>query len=165
MYIWRWKPRVAMMATLSSLRRRTFPLILTPLLTPYLAPWQPTSFSAYCTFTWCIIVTLIAGQPTVLPPRALCHRPCISTTHTGKHALLCRVGLRIRHEGPSEYLWQCYRWTRICYSPKYHGSSKQSLPNGELHNCGHVCQKQVSWAGTSNYIPQIARDVITCPCP
>ena len=27
-----------------------------------------------------------------------------------------------------------------------------------------VCQKQVSRAGTSNYIPQILWDVITCPC-
>ena len=28
-----------------------------------------------------------------------------------------------------------------------------------------VCQKQVSRAGTSNYIPQILWDVITCLCP
>ena len=28
-----------------------------------------------------------------------------------------------------------------------------------------LCQKQVSRAGTSNYIPQIARSVITCPYP
>ena len=31
--------------------------------------------------------------------------------------------------------------------------------------CGLVCQKQVSRARTSNYIPQILWDVITCPCP
>ena len=30
---------------------------------------------------------------------------------------------------------------------------------------GVLCQKQVSRAGTSNYIPQILWDVITCPCP
>ena len=30
---------------------------------------------------------------------------------------------------------------------------------------GLVCQRQVSRAGTSNYIPQILWDVITCPCP
>ena len=30
---------------------------------------------------------------------------------------------------------------------------------------GPVCPKQVSRAGTSNYIPQILWDVITCPCP
>ena len=30
---------------------------------------------------------------------------------------------------------------------------------------GLVWQKQVSRAGTSNYIPQILWDVITCPCP
>ena len=29
----------------------------------------------------------------------------------------------------------------------------------------HYRQKQVSWAGTSNYIPQYLWDVITCPCP
>ena len=29
----------------------------------------------------------------------------------------------------------------------------------------HLCQKQVSRAGTSNYIPQYLWDVITCPCP
>ena len=28
-----------------------------------------------------------------------------------------------------------------------------------------VCQKQVSMAGTSNYIPQYLWDVITCPFP
>ena len=28
----------------------------------------------------------------------------------------------------------------------------------------HVCQKQLSRAGASNYIPQILWDVITCPC-
>ena len=32
-------------------------------------------------------------------------------------------------------------------------------------NYGLVCQKQVSRAGTSNYIPQYLWDVITCPCP
>ena len=31
--------------------------------------------------------------------------------------------------------------------------------------CVLVCQKQVSRAGTSNYIPQILKDAITCPCP
>ena len=30
---------------------------------------------------------------------------------------------------------------------------------------GVVCQKQVSRAGTSNYIPQILWNVITCSCP
>ena len=30
---------------------------------------------------------------------------------------------------------------------------------------GVLCQKQVSRAGTSNYIPQKLWDVITCPCP
>ena len=30
---------------------------------------------------------------------------------------------------------------------------------------GPVCLKQVTKAGTSNYIPQIVGDVITCPCP
>ena len=30
---------------------------------------------------------------------------------------------------------------------------------------GVLCQKQVPRAGTSNYIPQILWDVITCPCP
>ena len=30
---------------------------------------------------------------------------------------------------------------------------------------GKLCQKQVSRAGTSSYIPQILWDVITCPCP
>ena len=30
---------------------------------------------------------------------------------------------------------------------------------------GVLCQKQVSWAGKSNYIPQILWDVIICPCP
>ena len=30
---------------------------------------------------------------------------------------------------------------------------------------GRVWQNQVSRAGTSNYIPQILWDVITCPCP
>ena len=30
---------------------------------------------------------------------------------------------------------------------------------------GLVCQKQVSRARTSNYIPQYLWDVITCPCP
>ena len=30
---------------------------------------------------------------------------------------------------------------------------------------GIVCQKQISRAGTSNHIPQILWDVITCPCP
>ena len=30
---------------------------------------------------------------------------------------------------------------------------------------GVLCQKQVSRAGTSNYIPQILWDVITCSCP
>ena len=29
----------------------------------------------------------------------------------------------------------------------------------------NVCQRQVSRAGTSNYIPHILWDVITCPCP
>ena len=91
--------------------------------------------TAYCSITWCMkIFVLNAGQPTVLPPRALCHRPCISTTHTGKHALLCRVRLRIHHEWPSGYLWQCYRQWRICYSPKYHGCGNESLPVGESHN-------------------------------
>ena len=37
------------------------------------------------------------------------------------------------------------------------------------HNPGDIsevlCQKQLSRAGTSNYIPQILWDVITCPCP
>ena len=28
-----------------------------------------------------------------------------------------------------------------------------------------LCQKQISRSGTSNYIPQILWDVITCPCP
>ena len=28
-----------------------------------------------------------------------------------------------------------------------------------------LCQNQISRAGTSNYIPQILWDVITCPCP
>ena len=32
-------------------------------------------------------------------------------------------------------------------------------------NWGFVCQKQISMTGTSNYIPQILWDVITCPCP
>ena len=32
-------------------------------------------------------------------------------------------------------------------------------------NSGVLCQKQVSMAGTSNYILQILWDVITCPCP
>ena len=38
--------------------------------------------------------------------------------------------------------------------------------------CGHIsyhsgmlCQKQVSRAGTSNYIPHMLWDLITCPCP
>ena len=31
--------------------------------------------------------------------------------------------------------------------------------------CGLVCQRQVSMAGTSNYIPQILWGVITHPCP
>ena len=35
----------------------------------------------------------------------------------------------------------------------------------ELIISGVLCQKQVSRAGTSNYIPQILWDVITCPCP
>ena len=30
---------------------------------------------------------------------------------------------------------------------------------------GILYQKRVSWAGTSNYAPQILWDVITCPCP
>ena len=30
---------------------------------------------------------------------------------------------------------------------------------------GVLCQKQLSKAGTSNYIPYILWDVITCPCP
>ena len=30
---------------------------------------------------------------------------------------------------------------------------------------GQVCQKQVSRAGTNNYIPQYLWGVITCPCP
>ena len=30
---------------------------------------------------------------------------------------------------------------------------------------GSQCQKQVSRAGTSNYLPQYPWDVITCPCP
>ena len=30
---------------------------------------------------------------------------------------------------------------------------------------GVLCQKQLSRAGTSNYIPQLLWDVITCPCP
>ena len=34
-----------------------------------------------------------------------------------------------------------------------------------LVNSGVLCQKQVSSAGTSNYIPHILWDVITCPCP
>ena len=33
------------------------------------------------------------------------------------------------------------------------------------HILGLVCRKQISRAGTSNYIPQILWDVITCPCP
>ena len=32
-------------------------------------------------------------------------------------------------------------------------------------NWGVLCQKQVSRAGTSNYIPQILWDVVTCSCP
>ena len=36
---------------------------------------------------------------------------------------------------------------------------------GELGDSGVLCQKQVSRAGTSNYIPGILWDVITCPCP
>ena len=32
------------------------------------------------------------------------------------------------------------------------------------HNGGVLCKKQVSRAGTSNYIPQYLWDVITCPC-
>ena len=31
--------------------------------------------------------------------------------------------------------------------------------------CGPECQMQVSWAGTSNYIPHYLCDVNTCPCP
>ena len=39
------------------------------------------------------------------------------------------------------------------------------LPMTHMHMWWIVCQKQVSRAGTSNYIPQILWDVITCPCP
>ena len=35
----------------------------------------------------------------------------------------------------------------------------------QCHICGLLCEKQVSRAGTSNYIPQILWEVITCPCP
>ena len=33
------------------------------------------------------------------------------------------------------------------------------------NKCERVCQKQVSKAWTSNYIPQYLWDVIICPCP
>ena len=33
-----------------------------------------------------------------------------------------------------------------------------------LDNCGVLCQKWVSRARTTNYIPQCPWDVITCPC-
>ena len=45
-------------------------------------------------------------------------------------------------------------------------SSHGELPTGESTlKWGLVCQKQVSRAWTSNYIPQYLWDVITCPCP
>ena len=37
--------------------------------------------------------------------------------------------------------------------------------NGMPHKSGVLCQKQVSRAVTSNYIPQFLWDVITCHCP
>ena len=78
------------------------------------------------------IGTLIAGQPTILPPRTMRHRPCISTSHTGKHAFLCGVGLRIHHEWPPGYLRRCHRRRGICYSRKYPTRGKENLQIGEF---------------------------------
>ena len=64
-----------------------------------------------------------------------------------------------------------YEWTRLCLfgakrmfrlilhlAPKYtHGTSQ--------NNSGVLCQKQVSRARTSNYIPQILWDLVTSHCP
>ena len=36
---------------------------------------------------------------------------------------------------------------------------------GPINKWGVLCQKQVARAGTSNHIPHILWDVITCPCP
>ena len=41
----------------------------------------------------------------------------------------------------------------------------QWWPRSLMHIWGVLYQKQVSRAGTSNYIPQYLWDVITCPCP
>ena len=75
------------------------------------------------------------------------------------------------------------RWTNICMQ-SLHSAIKmgsalrwmvRDMPHCSLYNevtasraygnQGVLCQKQVSRAGTSNYIPLILWDVITCACP
>ena len=76
----------------------------------------------------------------------------------------------VQDSGPIFYLWlskvlanerRCYKcnifshWLRPC-SAIYREQA--------LNLYVVLCQKQVSRAGTSNYIPQKLWDVITCPC-
>ena len=61
-------------------------------------------------------------------------------------------GMRIWHTGILDTKWSgfCRRHFKVC---------------SIWSNRGVLCQKQVSRAGTSNYIPQNLWDVITCRCP
>ena len=55
-------------------------------------------------------------------------------------------------------------FAQIMHATSWHGHTfRITGPFQLLPNWGVLCQKQVSWAGTSNYIPQYLWDVITSP--
>ena len=89
--------------------------------------------------------------------------------------------LSIRHQSDTFILYRClininprafdylgYVWSILVLTHPiitWHCKKHSKSTGGTQMNWGVLCQKQVSRAGTSNYIPQILWDVITCPCP